>query len=104
MLSEWFWSGLVDTRLWEHNHFQVASTRPIARHIINDRDHAAGVLLVSYCGPAYERQTKTALIAYGQSDLGGRCEARIDLERVDGVYLRAASTFAHHHYDQVDTI
>lgn len=74
----------------------MASTRPIARHIINDRDHAACVLLVSYCGPAYVRQTKTALIAYGRSDLGGRCEARIDLERVDGrIYLRAASTFAH---------
>lgn len=69
-----FWSVLVVVkgyaRLWKHSHFQVASTRPIARHIINDRDHAACVLRVSYCGPTHKQQPKTALIACGRSDPG----------------------------------
>lgn len=87
--SEWFWSGLVVVRggtrgcgstiifKWLRHGLSrvILSTTEITR-----RTYYSCHIAV----PAYERQTKTALIAYGRSDLGGRWEARIDLERVDG--------------------
>lgn len=47
---------IVCRKLWEYSHTQASSTRPIARHIINDRDHAACVLRVSYCGRMHKRR------------------------------------------------
>lgn len=70
-----------------------SDTAYCASHYQRQRDHAACVLRVSYCGPEHKRRTKTA---FNYVRRGDRSDEAGDLERVDKpVYLRTSSTLAH---------